>query len=378
MGGGMDGQNRPIGGLDLFNNVVYNWNKRTTDGNCHAVNFVNNYYKMGPDTKRTELFIMQFELPTDVADGRTNTAYISGNIRENKNHSQTSDKKGDTYTATGYVPTDYEYMVDSPLFESYATIHTAEEAMKIVTSYAGATMPCRDEHLQRNVRETLDGTYTYVGSKSGIKGEIDNEADITEHPNGWEIYPEEQRAADWDTDQDGMPDWYEQCIGSNPSVANPNDDPDGDGWTLLEDYLEFVAHPYIVIEPNGQGSFDLKPFFAGFYGQNGNSVTPTYSLEDGIATGLYAPSINGSTLTVCATQPDTQSVGQFNITVNDGETSWSQRFGVAVTGASTGIHSVNCDTTTPKAIIYDLQGRFVERPVCKGVYIQNGRKVIIR
>ncbi len=30
MGGGMDGQNRPIGGLDLFNNVVYNWNRRTT------------------------------------------------------------------------------------------------------------------------------------------------------------------------------------------------------------------------------------------------------------------------------------------------------------------------------------------------------------
>ena len=37
MGGGMDGQNRPIGGLDLFNNVCYNWHSRTTDGNCHAV-----------------------------------------------------------------------------------------------------------------------------------------------------------------------------------------------------------------------------------------------------------------------------------------------------------------------------------------------------
>jgi hypothetical protein len=56
MGGGMDGQNRPIGGLDLFNNVCYNWKSRTTDGNCHAVNFVNNYYKMGADTSKKILF----------------------------------------------------------------------------------------------------------------------------------------------------------------------------------------------------------------------------------------------------------------------------------------------------------------------------------
>ena len=236
MGGGMDAQNRPIGGLDLFNNVCYNWNARTTDGNCHAVNFVNNYYKMGADTKRTELFIMDFELATDVADNRTNTGYVSGNIRENKDHTQTTDKQGDTYKATGYVPTDYDYLVNKPLFSSYAEIHSAKDAMKIVTSYAGATMPQRDEQHLRIVKETLNGTYTYIGSKSGIKGEIDNEADITEHDagNGWEEYPEERRAADWDTDQDGMPDWWEQMIGSNANVANQNDDPNGDGWTLLE------------------------------------------------------------------------------------------------------------------------------------------------
>ena len=199
MGGGMDGQNRPIGGLDIFNNVCYNWNGRTTDGNCHAVNFVNNYYKMGADTKRTELFIMQFELPTDVADNRTNTGYVSGNIRENKNHTLSYDKRGDTYTATGYVPTDYEYLVNEPLFPSYAEIHTAKDAMKIVTSYAGVTMPMRDEQHVRNVRETLDGTWTYKGSKSNIKGEIDNEADITDAANGgWEEWPEEYRTADWD------------------------------------------------------------------------------------------------------------------------------------------------------------------------------------
>lgn len=331
MGGGMDAQNIPIGGLDLFNNVCYNWHNRTTDGNCHAVNFVNNYYKMGADTRRTTLFTQDFEDAINPA-GR-DQAYVKGNIRENKNHSLTQDKKGDTYNATGNIPTSYQYLVNEPLFPSYAEIHTAKDALKIVTSTAGATMPMRDEQHLRVIRETLDGTHTYVGSKSKIKGEIDNEADITGvENNGWEVWPEETRAADWDSDQDGMPDWWEKATNSNPNTANQNEDRDGDGWTSLEDYLEFMAHPYLVIEVNGSGTLDLKPYFAGFFGQNGKSVTPTFSLDTDMATGLYAPSIDGTTLTVKATKPDTECIGSFNVTVNDGETTFTQRFGVVITG----------------------------------------------
>ena len=373
MGGGMDGQNRPIGGLDLFNNVCYNWNSRTTDGNCHAVNFVNNYYKMGADTRKTILFTQDFE--DAIAPDGIDQAYVSGNIRENRNHTLSNDKKGDTYNATGNIPTTYQYLLSEPLFPSHATIHTAQDAMKIVTSYAGATMPMRDEHHQRNVRETLDGTYTYVGSKSRIKGEIDTEEDITEHAagKGWEVYPEEQRAADWDTDQDGMPDWWEQCIGSNASVANQNDDPNHDGWTLLEDYLEFMAHPYIMVATNGEASIDLKQHFAGFYGQNGQSVTPSYTL-DKQTNGLYAPRIDGSILTVKATKPDTQSVGWLNVTVSDGETTFTQRFGVAITGGATGIQNVNRETITNNRY-YNLHGQRLSQPQ-KGLNIVNGKKVI--
>ena len=379
MGGGMDGQNRPIGGLDLFNNVCYNWHKRTTDGNCHEVNFVNNYYKMGPDTRLTNLFTMDFELATDVADNRTNTGFVSGNIRENKNHTLSYDKLNDTYRATGYVPTDYQYLVNEPLFPSYATIHSAKDAMKIVTSYAGATMPMRDEHHQRNIRETLDGTYTYVGSKSKIKGEIDTEEDITEHAagKGWEEYPEERRDNNFDTDQDGMPDWWETCIGSNPSVANQNDDPDGDGWTLLEDYLDFMAHPYIIITPNGQGTIDLKPYFAGFFGQNGKSVTPTFTCDTQTDNGVSL-SIDGSTMTVTVADFTSPTVLSYPITVNDGETTFTQRFGVAVTGSVTGIHEI-ANSQKPKANcqLYNLHGQRLSQPQ-KGVNIVDGRKVIIQ
>ena len=370
MGGGMDANNIPIGGLDLFNNVVYNWKSRTTDGNCHMVNFVGNYYKMGTDTGHKVLFTQQFENAINPLG--TDQAYVSGNIREEKNHSLTYDKQGDTYNANGNIPTDYDYVVSSPLFESYATIHSAEDALKIVTSYAGATMPMRDEHHVRNVRETLDGTWTYKGSKSGIKGEIDNEADITEHPGGWESYPEEHRATDWDTDQDGMPDWWEQAVGSNPSEANQNDDPDDDGWTLLEDYLDFVAHPYIMVPAGTTGSLDVKPFFAGFYGQNGSSVTPTYHVNS--SNGLFTVSINESLLTAVA--GNTGGVGTASVTVNDGSSSFTQHIGVVVTGAASGIHTLVNDTTaTSDAPCYNLAGQRISQPV-KGLYIQNGKKMV--
>ena len=384
MGGGMDGQNRPIGGLDLFNNVCYNWNGRTTDGNCHAVNFVNNYYKMGPDTKHSVLFTQDFE--SGIAVDGVNQAYINGNIRENKNHTQTIqtsalDKNNDIYnykvSSGGRLPTTYDFQVKEALFPSYATIHTAKDAMKIVTSYAGATMPMRDEHHVRNIRETLDGTYTYVGSKSKIKGEIDTEEDITEHAagKGWEDYPEEQRATDWDTDQDGMPDWWEACIGSNPSQANQNDDPDGDGWTLLEDYLDFMAHPYLIIAPNGQGSIDLRQHFAGFFGQNGKAVEPTFTCDTQTDNGVSVD-IDGSTMTVTVAGFTSPTVLSYPITVSDGETTFTQRFGVAVKGNTTGIQNVNREPITNNRY-YNLHGQRMSKPR-KGLNIVDGRKIIIQ
>ena len=375
MGGGMDANNIPIGGLDLFNNVCYNWHNRTTDGNCHMVNFVGNYYKMGADTQHTILFTQDFEGAINTADGGTDQAYIKGNIRENKNHTKTQDAKDITYNAVaskgGSIPTTYKYVVDEPLFPSYAAIHSADDAMKIVTSTAGATMPMRDEQHVRVVKETLDGTYTYVGSKSRIKGEIDNEADITEHENGWEAYPEETRDASFDTDQDGMPDWWETLVGSDPNTANQNDDPNGDGWTLLEDYLDFMAHPYVVMEPNGEASIDVKPFFTGFYGQNGKSVTPTYKLADGAANDIFAPNKDGSVLKVKTVKADAGGIFRINVTVDDGQTTFTQPIGLAITGNPTAIHTVwsEADIDVAKREFFTLDGKQVGQMEPRGVYL---------
>lgn len=327
MGGGMDGNNTAIGQMDIFNNVVYNWKSRTTDGGCHEVNFVNNYYKMGPDTSLKTLFTQQYE-NVGSAESRWQ-AYISGNIRENKDHTLSQDKYGDTYKyslSNGAVDpnkrTDeyaYKTFVDKAFFPSYATIHTAQDAFKIVTSDAGATMPCRDDQHLRVVRETVDGTYTYVGSRSGIKGEIDHENDC----GGFEAFPEESRPEGYDTDRDGMPNWYEALAGSNPDVADNNEDPDGDGWTRLEDFLEMMSHPYAVVEPKGTTTFDVATCFRGFTKQ------PVYTVSG--ADDLCAVSLKDNILTVQAKERGGLSV--FTLIVTDAEGStFSQRFTVAVTG----------------------------------------------
>lgn len=373
MGGGMDGENRAIGQMDIFNNVCYNWNGRTTDGNCHELNFVNNYYKMGADTKLTQLLTLQYE-NIGHPDSRWQ-AYVSGNIRENKDHSLTQDAKNVTYNIqlsngdVGPQAKGYEPFVNEPFFPSYATTHSAKDAMKIVTSYSGATMPVRDEHHVRNIRETLDGSWTYKGSKSGIKGEIDTEEDITEHADGkgWEAYPEEQRAADWDTDQDGMPNWWEKTIGSDPNTANNNDDPDHDGWTLLEDYLDFMAHPYIMLQPDASGTLDVKPYFAGFYGQNGKTVTPTYTVAP--QGTLLTASVNGSVVTVNAAQQS--GVGTILVTVNDGETTFTQRFGVAITTDATSAIRPQTSDVNPivRREFFTLDGRQVSQMQSHETYI---------
>jgi hypothetical protein len=96
-----------------------------------------------------------------------------------------------------------------------------------------------------------------------------------------------------------------------------------------------MSHPYVIIHPNSSGTIDLKPHFAGFFGQNGKVVTPTFTLEENLGTGIFAPSINDCTLTIQATQPDAEGVYQLNVTVNDGETTFTQPFGIIITADAT-------------------------------------------
>lgn len=287
MGGGLDGAGYYAGRLDLFNNVVYNWGNRACDGGAHEVNFVGNYYKMGPATSMKYILNAQLE-----GTGQGSQAYyMHDNIRQNyvgdmkqnagavagKHGELVSDKEGETYkytTSHGQV-VNWKVFTDKPFFPSYAKAESARAAFKNVLSDVGANQPCIDQHDQRMVEETLNGTYKYVGSKTGKKGLIDDNLDAGN--DAWKEFEAltDRRPANWDTDQDGMPDWWEKLAGTNPSAADNNELTDSE-YTQLERYLNWLAEPHFVTSAGNKLTINLKQYFAGYNQQ------PVFTLESSI------------------------------------------------------------------------------------------------
>jgi len=224
---------RTVGDLDIRNNVVYNWVHRTTDGEIHRVNFVNNYYKPGPASKKKTAITIEFYEWLEDASVKY---HISGNVMPGVF------KAGETaksYEIKEQPKTPYPFLSDKPLWEPHVTTQTAEDAYQDVLADVGCNVPMLDDHDKRILEEVRKGTHTYKGGKTGLPGIIDNEADA----GGFEEFPVVSRPPDWDTDGDGMPDGWEK-----KHRLDPSDGQDGnltnlspDGYTNLEMYLNELA-----------------------------------------------------------------------------------------------------------------------------------------
>lgn len=360
LSGGLTGGGAYDGAHDVFNNVVYNWGGRATDGGSHEINFVNNYYRMGEATSQKYLLRLQLE---GTGTG-TQSAYVSGNIREEKNGTLTQDKLNTTYryeTSGGQV-VNWEPFVTAPFFPSYATIESAEEALRNVLSDVGCNMPSPTAHEERIVQETLNKTYTYKGSKTGKKGLIDREADA----GGYEEIGSETREADYDSDADGMPNWWEKLHGLDPQVADNNSDANGDGYTALEEYLNWMAEPHYFIQPGASLSIPLSPLFAGY------SQAALYSASTD--KDNYQALINGAVLTVKAAQRE--ETATIEVTCEEGSHHYTRHINICVSGTGTGItHPTASGQTEHRAAQYTLGGTPVKAPRKGSLIITKGKKV---
>lgn len=263
MGGGLDAAGYYAGRLDIFNNVVYNWGHRTTDGGAHEVNFVGNYYKPGGASAYFYALNAQYG-----GFPGSQQYYFTNNVMPGHfgYANQTAGRTAGTESG-GWLPTNYNSWVSAPFFPSYATIHGATNAYKQVLSDVGCNQPLIDDHDLRVIRETIDGTYTYTGTGSfgGSPGLPNSQDDV----GGWENYGNAVRPADWDTDHDGLPNWWEAIKGLNPNspagnFADSNSDPDGDEYTNLEDYLNWLALPHFDCTNGTPLDIDLTQFTRGF------------------------------------------------------------------------------------------------------------------
>ncbi|SIT27933.1 Por secretion system C-terminal sorting domain-containing protein [Filimonas lacunae] len=300
LGGGLDGNGYYAGRLDITNNVVYNWGSRSTDGGANKVNFVNNYYKPGAGTTYFKALNAQHEA---VGLGMQQY-YFAGNVMPGyfDENSQSNGR-----VASG-ESVSYTTFLSSAFFPSYVTTQTAKTAYKQVLSDVGCSLPVLDDHDVRIVNEALNGTYTYTGSVTGKKGFPDDENDV----GGYESYPTVQRASGWDSDHDGLPNWWESLKGTNVNSAagdfsDANADADGDGYTQLDDYLQWMATPHYNAVNSAPVAVTLNQLAKGF------TASPSYTVS-GAVNGAVTLASGVATFT-----PSALGLGAFSFTVTDAE-----------------------------------------------------------
>jgi hypothetical protein len=305
LAGGLSQGGKYAGQVDIRNNVVYNWQARTTDGGVKQCNFVGNYYKRGP-AANSVTWLMK---PDAGSASDRQQYYITGNLMEDT--SGTILYEGDNWNAASVIQpsgaTQADIRVDAPFFPDYVTTHTARDAFRVVLSDVGANAN-RDAIDQRIVREVRDGTWTYKGAIStstsdprytnsytqpppaNYNGIIDQPGDVLDATGSanapWPAYPSYN--VPLDSDHDGMPDYWELATGSKANVDDHNADPDVDGYTQIEDFLNWLAAPHAITAPATAVSVDLALLAAGFSAPTFNVANATHGTVALLADGHTA------------------------------------------------------------------------------------------
>jgi penicillin V acylase-like amidase (Ntn superfamily) len=205
---------------DVVNNVIYNWGilpAEIVDFDSNSfLNFVGNVFIPGPSTQPGN-----YEILISPESGIP-LIYVEGNIGPHRRDREMDDwlLVGYGYGGDGVAPDTYR---SATPFATHPISPTgALQAYELVLAGAGATRPARDAVDLRVVADVRDGTGRIIDSPSDVGG----------YP------PLGDGEPPTDSDHDGMPDEWERSMELDPTdSADGNGDPDGDGYTNIEEYL---------------------------------------------------------------------------------------------------------------------------------------------
>ena len=244
--------------------------------------------------------------------------------------------------------------IDDPL-TAYKKVLSQAGAVRMSTNHPG---PLRDE---------VD-TLLFQNVANQVHSRISRESDLPVSNNGFGTL--ETTAPPTDTDLDGMPDFWESALGSDPNAQDHNVTfgntagtffPPGTptDYTYLEEYLHFKSIPHGVVAKNTTGAassitIDLRRYTSGFAtgAAFGISTVSNGSIQQ-FAANAITPSGTGPIVRFTPALNHSGRAG-FDFTVDDGST-WSQSFALLVTVTAPprdihwegGTNGNTWDTSTP-------------------------------
>ena len=206
--------------VDIRNNVIYNPGGIATDIRANRnqiINYVNNYVIKGPRTKIPgDIFVRNLK-------NHRPKLYLSGNIGINKVF-----KALYCYddTRTTFVPTtDYEVIEEmiqaAPYPAPFVTTTDAQQALEHILEEAGAVLPRRDPVDKKMIDDIVRRSGNVIDTKGSLLA--------------WP--PFDAGLPFVDSDNDGMPNHWENNHSLNEYEDDSGDDADQDGYSNLEEYL---------------------------------------------------------------------------------------------------------------------------------------------
>lgn len=342
-----------------------------------------------------------------------------------------------TYTAA----TKDSIKIDEPIDFIATTTHTAQKAYEKVLEYAGACKS-RDTFDDLMVSDTRDGKATYTGSglsKGFVNSQNDNKPSGA--GSDWSAWPTlNSTDAPVDTDGDGMPDDWEDAHGLDKTKAADGNIVTDSGYTNLEIYLNSLVAD-ITEQQNADGELLGRTVNVGGdvlteYEISGQTSNGDWTFAGGLKinqTGTPATGSNGTikysgnkkyTITLPENVPIDQ-VTIYGYCNSDGNESYlaelagktysstdyvfparnanpssvthTIKFDAPITntltfttgGSSQSCYKITMHIATTTGIqniyfkkekdvnFYNLQGVRVTNPT-KGIYIHNGKKIIIK
>lgn len=285
--------------VDFRNCVIYNCGNGCYGGpGGGQINMVNNYYKSGPAGSTTRLTTVtvgasgnaegypiywdmtsRYYLEGNQINSTTNAGwdymtYDNGTLLHNgehyskdPNHYNGKNVEYLTYGGTDYV----RIRLDEPAPTGKVTTHTAAKAYEKVLDYAGASLN-RDDVDARYAQEAKNGTATYSGSVTGKKGRIDIVSDVKGYTEA--NFGTGSRDADFDSDNDGIPDAWETANGLNPNNASDANaktlDPIG-YYTNIEVYCNSLVQD-IMISGTADGDNAVEEYYPAYTKTDGSKV----------------------------------------------------------------------------------------------------------